>query len=292
MQDWVDQGASGVIGMLVDLVDRLVRRVTDRLKGLAPVAIALGASCEHPEVPSPRPAPAAIATTPTVAREVVREPRPLGDFNITFFYVVSEEEHPVRAQPANEEVSPEPADLATLYSTDGRGSCAPIADVTPAFARQLAIQGTGKLSDGRVVNIWGACSCKRSPCFKVSSTTWGTGGSGRQLRPFRSVAVDPRVIPLGSKLYVPLLDGKRMPGRPPWGGFVHDGCVSADDVGGGIKGTQLDLFVGRRGWFLGITKHEGAHEWARQVPVFDGAKRCAKKPAAKKPAAKPHRRAS
>ena len=92
--------------------------------------------------------------------------------------------------------------------------------------------------------------------------------------PEPTLAVDPKLIKLGSLLYVPLLEGRLMPGRAPAGGYVHDGCVVADDVGGGIKGNQLDLFVGRRGWFLGMSGSEGSHAWARSVPVYDGTKIC------------------
>jgi hypothetical protein len=68
-----------------------------------------------------------------------------------------------------------------------------------------------------------------------------------------------------------------MPGRPPWGGFVHDGCLVADDTGGGIKGKQLDLFVGRKGNYLGLSGSGGSHAWARHVPVYDGSSRCERK---------------
>ena len=66
-------------------------------------------------------------------------------------------------------------------------------------------------------------------------------------------------------------------GRSPWGGFVHDGCVVADDTGGGIDGNQLDLFVGRRGYYLGVSGKGGSHAWAKHVPVFDGTKICERK---------------
>ncbi|MBX3161025.1 MAG: hypothetical protein KF773_34010 [Deltaproteobacteria bacterium] len=157
------------------------------------------------------------------------------------------------------------------------GTCEPIAEVSRAFAMEVAVQGTGKLHDGRIVNFWGACGCKTSPCFRVTSAAWGWAGSGRPLQPFRTVAVDPKVIKLGSLLYVPLLEGRVMPGRSPWGGFIHDGCVVADDVGGGIRGEQIDLFVGRRAWFLGMSGREGKHAWARNVPVYDGSKYCERK---------------
>ena len=45
------------------------------------------------------------------------------------------------------------------------------------------------------------------------------------------VAVDPRVIPLGSKLYIETSDGS----------FVY-GFATAEDTGGAIKGNKVDLF--------------------------------------------------
>lgn len=59
---------------------------------------------------------------------------------------------------------------------------------------------------------------------------YGITASGTKARP-GVVAVDPRVIPLGTKLYVESLDGT------PDYGF----CV-AEDTGGAIKGNRIDLF--------------------------------------------------
>lgn len=46
-----------------------------------------------------------------------------------------------------------------------------------------------------------------------------------------AVAVDPRVIPLGSKLYIESMDG-----------FPTYGFATAEDTGGAIKGNRIDLF--------------------------------------------------
>ena len=59
---------------------------------------------------------------------------------------------------------------------------------------------------------------------------YGITASGTKVRP-GVVAVDPNVIPLGTKLYVESLDGT------PDYGF----CV-AEDTGGAIKGNKIDLF--------------------------------------------------
>ena len=104
-----------------------------------------------------------------------------------------------------------------------------------------------------------------------------SAGTGKPLQPFRTVAVDRTLIKLGSLLYVPDLEGRTMPGRAPWGGFVHDGCLVADDTGGGITGNQLDLFVGRKAYFFSLSGHRGSHAWARHIPVYDGSKICERK---------------
>jgi len=266
-------------GFVVDLIDRIVHGI----RCMAPLVLGLG--CQSTNEP-PKVAPAAHAPAPAPApdKPVDTGPRPLGRFTITFYYVIGEDEisaTPVAANDNRADGDGEPElaaiapDLVTLYS--GGGKCEPIAEVSKEFASQLAVQGTGKLHDGRVVNIWGSCNCNHTPCFKVTRAQWGTAGSGKPLQPFRTVAVDPKVVKLGSLLYVPLLEGRTMPGRQPWGGYVHDGCVIADDTGGHISGNRLDLFVGRKAYFLGLSGSQGRHAWARHVPVFDGTGICERK---------------
>lgn len=62
---------------------------------------------------------------------------------------------------------------------------------------------------------------------------WGYGITkmGTQARP-GIVAVDPRIIPLGSHLYIESGDG-----------FRDYGFATAEDTGGAIKGNKIDLFV-------------------------------------------------
>jgi 3D (Asp-Asp-Asp) domain-containing protein len=264
------------VNLLTDLFDRIVHGI----RCLAPLALGFGcqANSEIPDV-----APAVIEPVPaaTVPRAEDTGPHPLGQFTITFYYVIGEDEvAPARAANENRNSGDAEAELAamtpdpvTLYGS----RCDPIAEVSKEFASQLEVQGTGKLHDGRVLNIWGPCNCKHTPCFKVTRAQWGTAGTGKLLQPFRTVAVDPRIVKLGSWLYVPLLEGRTMPGREPWGGYVHDGCVMADDTGGHIVGNRLDLFVGRKGYFLGLSGSEGRHSWARHVPVFDGTGICDRK---------------
>jgi 3D (Asp-Asp-Asp) domain-containing protein len=259
-------------GFLADLLARII-------KGIRTLTPALVLGCQGPTV-TPN---ATVENKPgmiTEPHQVTDEPKAIGDFSITFYYVIGEDEITNKGKkPANDNAAELAAvapdhDSVSLYEA---GTCSPIAEVSHDFANQLAIQGTGKLHDGRVLNIWGRCKCSNSPCFKVTQNQWGTAGSNHPLQPFRTVAVDPKVVKLGSLLYVPLLEGRTMPGRAPWGGFVHDGCVVADDTGGHIDGHRLDLFVGRKAYFLGLSGSGSSHAWARHVPVYDGSQICERK---------------
>ena len=262
---------------------RMLDRIVNGIRAIAPLVLGLG--CQSTNDVAAATAPAVTAPAPEKPL-VETGPRPLGQFTITFYYVVGEDEVAAKSlalasnenraddQAPDTELAAITPDQVTLYA--GGGRCEPIAEVSKAFASQLAVQGTGKLRDGRIVNIWGACNCKHSPCFKVTRAQWGTSGTGRPLQPFRTMAVDPKMVKLGTLLYVPLLEGRTMPGRPPWGGYIHDGCVVADDTGGHIKGNRLDLFVGRKAYFVGLGRSGSAssHAWARHVPVFDGTGIC------------------
>ncbi len=88
------------------------------------------------------------------------------------------------------------------------------------------------------------CSCKKC-CDKDTSNKWyGITASGRKAR-WGTVAVDRRLIKLGSRL--------RIEGFPKT-------IFRADDVGGAIKGKHVDL------WF---PSHRKALEFGRQKLVVE-----------------------
>jgi 3D (Asp-Asp-Asp) domain-containing protein len=62
---------------------------------------------------------------------------------------------------------------------------------------------------------------------------------GCRLQPMRTVAVDPKVFPRHSVLFIKETVGLKMPD-----GSAHDGYWYASDVGGAIKGARIDLFTG------------------------------------------------
>ena len=63
---------------------------------------------------------------------------------------------------------------------------------------------------------------------------YGLTASGMKAQ-YGVVAVDPKVIPLGTKLYIESVDGK----------YVYGDAV-AGDTGGAIKGNKIDLFMNSR----------------------------------------------
>lgn len=152
----------------------------------------------------------------------------LGTFQLTYYWIASEASY-----------------TGTKDTRIYTSSCQAIADVPRKFFDALKLEGTGKLADGRMVNYAGSCNCARSPCFEVlgADAPWGKGVQSRSLEPFRSIAVDKSRIPYGDWVYVEALDGVEMPGDAPWGNFVHDGCLRADDTGSAIVGKHIDFFV-------------------------------------------------
>lgn len=139
-----------------------------------------------------------------------------------------------------------------------------LAAVSTGFRKTAAMQGSARLCDGRVVSV----RTVHPLCFAVvEGAPWGKTASGRPARPFRSIAVDPGELTLGHWYFVPELRGLVLPA--PATGEVHDGCVRADDVGGGVKGAHIDLFVGRRDAMTAL-----ADLHAHGVTLADGATIC------------------
>jgi 3D (Asp-Asp-Asp) domain-containing protein len=68
-------------------------------------------------------------------------------------------------------------------------------------------------------------------------------GAGGSLVPFRTLAVDPRKIALGSAVYVPAARGVAIT-LPDGTVAHHDGWFFAGDRGGAIRGDHVDVFLG------------------------------------------------
>ncbi len=113
-----------------------------------------------------------------------------------------------------------------------------------------AIEGTVKV-DGVVYNYAGTrnppqADCSHAPSSRVrwrkSPYSYGIGNRNNPLRPFKSVATDPEFVPPGSRIFIPEAKGTTYTfnGQEK----THDGVFYADDVGGMVKGNQIDFFIG------------------------------------------------
>lgn len=178
-----------------------------------------------------------------------------GTFDLTYYWITAEADY--TGTPTEQLLTP---------------TCEPLATVVPDFARSLRLEGTGRLRDGRVVNVSGSCPCNTAACFAEvdAAHAWGVGVQDRPLVPYRSVAVDRTVVPYGTWLYVEELDGVPVPGDAPWGGFVHEGCVLAADTGGSILGAHLDWFVGLKSSYRTLDGDLGLS----RITVHDAGARC------------------
>lgn len=115
----------------------------------------------------------------------------------------------------------------------------PLATVKASFYKRLALEGTGRLLDGRLLNYWD----KLYGTMRFSEVPFPTGARAARIYPFKSVAIDRATIPMGSRLYIPITKGIKLPD-----GTTHDGFWRADDTGSAIKGNRIDLFTGDHNW--------------------------------------------
>jgi 3D (Asp-Asp-Asp) domain-containing protein len=92
--------------------------------------------------------------------------------------------------------------------------------------RGVIMQGTGLTRSGDYITIdWG----KGRPKGRDTTFKKGIGGSWKSPKEWESIAVDPSVIPLGSRVEIELY---------PTHTFL------AWDKGGNIKGNRIDVFIG------------------------------------------------
>jgi len=224
------------------------------MRGAIAIAAVIFVACGDGSAAHPDAAPAAVDATH--AFDAALPGASLGSFQLTYYWVTAEDDFTGTPD-------------TNLYDT----GCSVLDTVPAAFASSLDVEGTGRLADGRVINVSGACGCARTPCYEPvdAQHPWGYGVQGRALVPFRTVAVDSSVIPYGSGLYIEELDGVAMPGAAPWGDFVHDGCVVAGDTGGGIVGMHVDFFAAEKSAYVTLDGQLNL----THVTVHAGGARCA-----------------
>lgn len=146
--------------------------------------------------------------------------RHIGHATVTFYWTVDESDGNYRG--------------ARTALRDAAGRV--LAMTTTGFRKALVREGSGVLRDGRSI-IYDR-KLRGEHRFRICRSRYGLGVTGFALVPYRSAAVDPRFIRLGSRLFVPQLKGALLPD-----GTVHDGYVVATDRGQ-FRGRRVDIFVG------------------------------------------------
>lgn len=120
----------------------------------------------------------------------------------------------------------EPGGRATLYNFAGRGDN-PQVDCSPFF---------NSLSSSTLERV-------NRVRFAPVRNSYGQGTKGYRLVPYRTIAVDRSQIPIGSVIYIPEARGKVVT-LPSGDRVIHDGFFFAADVGSGIQGNHIDVFIG------------------------------------------------
>lgn len=72
---------------------------------------------------------------------------------------------------------------------------------------------------------------------------FGDGVQGYILVPYRTIAVDKKIIPIGTVIFIPDAVGKEIT-LPNGEIMLHDGYFFSADIGGDIKGNHIDVFTG------------------------------------------------
>jgi hypothetical protein len=142
-----------------------------------------------------------------------RKGEPIGLFLDTYYFNVVEADYP---------------GAQTVPVKDGKGQI--IAWVTPGFWEHFSVEGTGRLLDGRELNT------SESGIIVVDAPM---GEGTCPLRRWRTMAVDSRVIPLGTIVKIDETVGLKLPD-----GTFHDGYWQAEDTGGEVRNAHVDLYLG------------------------------------------------
>lgn len=108
----------------------------------------------------------------------------------------------------------------------------PVSNIIEKGTKDVILTSRGNTSYRKAITMSAtAYDLSFESCGKNPGDKWyGITASGTKARP-GVVAVDPKVIPLGTKLYVESLDGTK-----------DYGFAIAEDTGGAIKGNKIDLF--------------------------------------------------
>lgn len=159
--------------------------------------------------------PKVLGDTNPSTPSLVKKPRSLGRFKITFYWYVEEDQYSGKRN-------------TPLYTTDHK-----LLGYFPAeFVKDFRIESCALLSDGRMISY-----LKQANRCQIVDEPLGTNGF--TLMPLKSIAVDPAVIPMGSTVFIP-----EAVDVPIGNNTFHNGVFKAHDIGSAIKGNRIDVYLG------------------------------------------------
>ena len=175
---------------------------------------------------------------------------------------------------------PNEADHAGPVVSLMNASCEPITMVPRGFYEAVCVQGSGSLKAGGTVSFARrdcACAevCPRTGqriCFDAldrATFPWGRGAAGTPITPLRTIAADTAVLPMGTVVYIPDLDGAPRDET----GDTLDGCFVVEDRGMKVKGEHVDIFTGEPAQTAMLNERVPSN---RGVTVVVDAPRCAR----------------
>ena len=109
--------------------------------------------------------------------------------------------------------------------------CAILAKPTKTYAQEsnnTRIEKSNK--DSKVINIKRGFDKMNVKEMKVRATAYANDyitSTGKKPRPYHTLAVDPKVIPYGTRVYIP----------------EFNKVFIAEDCGGAIKGNRIDIYM-------------------------------------------------
>ncbi|AXO69573.1 MULTISPECIES: 3D domain-containing protein [Klebsiella] len=106
--------------------------------------------------------------------------------------------------------------------------------------------------------------------YYPAKNTYGDDVKSRALVPYRTIAVDPSIIPMGSIIYIPAAR-KQSITLPNGKNVFHDGYFIAYDNGGtkGVSGNHIDIFCGLKKHCLTNIADTGKTFEAMTVELLD-----------------------
>lgn len=160
-----------------------------------------------------------LFTAPAIPEDIAAGSTTATELAATLYYTALEADYPA-------------GQSASFLDIEGKV----LRTASDAFLAAAAIEGTAEFTDGVVLNY----AARVGGAVRWMEVESGLDARGCDLVAFRSAAVDPALVRLGSLLHIEETVGMPLPD-----GSRHDGSWIAADTGPSIKGNRIDLYTGR-----------------------------------------------